>query len=136
MATKSNDTKILQLKKQIEEKKAALAKTERFTPITNCFLVFAGTEVNIQTLNKEQLLQILVQLNSLRLSAIDLDVLADYVISRYSVTDWMGDVKARLMNLNRQAELARLKVMEDKLHNLLSGDKKTELEIEEIANSL
>ena len=46
----TNDELILQLKKQIEDKKKALRATEKFTPITNCSIELDGVRQNIQVL--------------------------------------------------------------------------------------
>jgi hypothetical protein len=131
-----NDKTILVLKKQIEDKKSALKTSERFTPVTNCSLELDGNRVNIQVLSKEQIINFLVRLNAYRLAAKDLDLLGDYTICGYSVDDWMKDLKSRLMNVNRTAELDKLKSLENRLHTLLSNEKKIELEIEEIASSI
>lgn len=136
MAKKNNDTVILTLKKQIEEKKNALKTTERFSPVTNCSIELDGMRYNIQVLDKEQLISMLVRLNSYRLSAVDLGVLSEYKISGFTLDNWLKDLNAKLMNVNRKVEENRLKVMEDRLHNLLSNEKKIELEIDEIASSI
>ncbi len=134
--TNVNDQTILKLKKQIEEKKVALKVTERFVPVTNCSIEIDGTRLNIQVLNKEQIVSLLVKLNAYKLSAKDLGLLSEFTMSGFSLDDWIKDLQAKLMNVNRKVEEARLKLLEDKLHSLLSVDKKVELEIEEIASSI
>jgi hypothetical protein len=137
MATKNeNDKVILGLKKQIADKKAALKATERFTPVTNCSIELDGVRSNIQVLTKEQLVFMMVRLNSYLLSAKDLGLVNDFSISGYSIESWLTDLKARLMNLNRQVEENRLKALEAKLHALLSNEKQIELEIDSIAQLL
>ena len=54
----------------------------------------------------------------------------------YSVELWMEDIKNRLALIELKNEEADLKAKEDKLSKLLSNDKKTELAIQEIADSL
>jgi hypothetical protein len=129
-----NDAKILGLKKQIEEKKKTIKSTEKFVPITNCSIELDGTRFNIQVLTRDQIVDLMVKLNSYRLSAKDLSV--KYFVCGYSVEDWITDLRSRLGNLERKTEERRLKVLEDKLHDLLSTDKKVELEIDEIASSI
>lgn len=51
----------------------------------------------------------------------------------YNVDSWISDLKSRFSILNRKAEEARLKKLEDKLHELLSTDKKVELELDNLA---
>jgi len=134
MANETNDQKIMELKKQIEDKKAKLIKSQKFTPITNCSIEVDGIRYNLQVLNKEQLITLLVKLNSYRISAKDLEV--EYVISGFNVVEWIIDIKSKLDFVSRKEEENKLKVMESKLHQLLSNEKKVELEIDEIMKSL
>lgn len=133
---KNNDEKILELKKQIEEKKKKVGKSQKFTPVTNCSIEVDGTRYNIQVLGKEQLISLMVKLNSYAISAKELEVLSDYSISGFNVGDWIKDLKAKLEFINRKDEEYKLKTMESKLDLLLSNEKKVELEIDEIENLL
>jgi len=90
---------------------------------------------NIQVLTKEQLIALLVKLNTYAMSAKDLG-LESYVISGFDVVDWLIDIKSKLDFVSRKEEENKLKVMESKLHQLLSNEKKVELEIDEIMKSL
>ena len=65
-ATSKNDKTILALKKQVAEKKAAIKKSEKFTPITNCSIEFSGTRYNLHVQQKESLICLLVHLNALK----------------------------------------------------------------------
>ena len=78
---------------------------------------------------------LLIRLNSYLMSAVDLGM-SDFEISGYSVTAWIKDIKRKLEVSGLKREEADLKKMESKLDKLLSDDKKTELEIDEIANLL
>lgn len=49
---------------------------------------------------------------------------------------WMTDLQARLAYVDKKIEADKLRKMEEKLHRLLSVDKKVELEIEDIKSSL
>ena len=69
------------------------------------------------------------------MSAVDLGM-SDFEISGYGVTAWIKDIKSKLVVSSLKKEEADLKKMEGKLDKLLSDDKKTELEIDEIANLL
>ncbi|PYE51464.1 hypothetical protein HUB98_05595 [Paenibacillus barcinonensis] len=131
-----NDSKILELKKQIEEKKKSVSKSKKFTPVTNCSIELDGVRINIQTLTKEQLISLLVKLNSYAASAIELELLDQYIISGYNIADWIGDLKSKLDFINSKDEEQKLKLMESKLDKLLSDDKKVELELNEIAEML
>lgn len=133
----NNDEKILQLKKQIEEKKAKVGKAQKFTPITNCIINFEGVTYNLNIFNsKEQIIPLLVKLNALVISADELNLLDQYFISGYNVQDWTKDLIAKLEFVDRKQEESKLKLMESKLDQLLSNDKKIELELNEIESML
>lgn len=128
-----NDDRILELKKQIESKKKAIAEKKiRFAPETNCIIDMDGTTFNLNVCSSDTLMLLLVKLNSYRISLIDLG-LSDFEISGYSVNTWIKDIKAKLDTLNLKKEESDLKTLESKLDKLLSEDKKTELELDEIA---
>lgn len=131
-----NDQKILLLKKQIEEKKKSLGKSQKFIPITNCSLELDSVRYNIQVLNKSVIIELLVKLNSYAMSAKELDLLNTYIISGYNVTDWIADLLSKLSFISRKDEEVKLKAMEVALDKLLSADKKVELEINEIESML
>lgn len=131
-----NDSKIMLLKAQIEEKKKKLESISKFIPITNCSIEFEGERYNIHTLQKEQLVTLMIKLNIHRLSGVDLGILDDYIISGYKVEEWIADIKAKLDVVSRKDEERKLKALENKLDQLLSEDKKVELEINEIESLL
>ncbi len=131
-----NDQKILDLQKKVDEKKAALAKTQRFSPVTNCTLAFEGERFNLNTLDVDGCTLLLVRMNTYLMSAKDLGIETPVVISGYSLENWVKDLKAKLAYLQREAEKRKLQQTEKKLEALLSTEVKTELAIDEIANSL
>jgi len=128
----TNDEKIMQLKFQIGEKKKNLKTKKRFTPLTNCFIELDGVRLNLQVLNKENLIYLLVKLNSYLLSAVDLGLEDEYNFSGYSIDQWITDVKLKLDILKYEEEDRKLKELERKLHVLLSSEKQVELAINEI----
>ena len=131
-----NDSKIITLKNQISEKRKQIDKIKKFTPITNCSIEVDGIRSNIQVLVKEQLIALVVKLNSYVSSAKELDLLDEYTISGYKAEDWIADIKSKLDIVSHKDEERKLKDMEEKLDRLLSNEKKTELEINEIENML
>ena len=131
---KTNDQKIMELKKQIEEKKLALSKSQKFHPITNCSIEFDGVRYNINASPKDSLIVLLVKLNAMRMSADDLGM--NLEISGFGVQDWIKDIKLKLEHTNRKDEESKLKVMESKLTQMLSDEKKVELELGEIESFL
>ena len=131
----NNDDRILELRKQIEVKKAELGSTLRFVPVTNCLLELNGISYNINVLSESELKLVLVQLNSLKLSAKDLE-LEGLRISEFDLDEWIGDIQSKLAVIERKSEEQKLKQLEAKLTKLLSDKKKVELEIDEIENFL
>ena len=92
-----------------------------------------GMTINLNVCSDDALLLLLIRLNSYLMSAKDLNM-ADFEISGYSVTAWIKDIKSKLeVSGLMKKEESDLKKMESKLDKLLSDDKKTELEIDEIA---
>lgn len=131
-----NDDRIIELKKKIEAKKNALAEQRfRFVPETNCVLELDGLTYNLNVCTEDTLTLLMIKLNTYVMSAKDLDIPSP-IISGYEIDLWISDIKHKLAaNANKQEE-TNLKKMEAKLDKLLSEDKKTELEIDEIASLL
>jgi len=133
----NNDEKIIKLKQQIEEKRNKLGNLKRFTPITNCILELDGVTTNIQILSKEKLALLLVKLNLYKMSIENLNMSFDkIIINGYDIRDWMSDVLAKINVISYKEEEQKLKTMENKLIELLSSEKKTELAIDEIEKML
>ena len=134
--TVTNDKKILDLKKIIENKKEVLKRLKfNFTPITNCSLELDGARFNIHTLGTDALTLLLIKLNSLILSMTDLKI-SSLHISGYSVHNWVADIKSKLEIIAQKEEENNLKALESRLSVLLSNDKRTELELEAIEKLL
>ena len=135
MATK-NDERILILKEQIEDKKKELGKQPRFSPITTCLFDREGCRVNIHTLTSvKDINAMLVFFNTYVMSAKDLDIdCTEVELDGFSVLDWMEDLKSKKAVVEYAAKKEQLTALEKKLDKLLSDDKKTELEIDAIAD--
>jgi len=141
----ANDAKILTLRKKIQEKKSNVVKI-KFVPVTNCSIELDGVRHNISVLNQHQLMLLLIKLNSYKLSITDLEVsnvdrpygqlLKNISISGYTIQEWITDIKLKLDVLLQNVVENDLKELEKKLNTLLSEDKKTELELANIANLL
>lgn len=127
-----NDERIIQLKQQIEKKRNELAKhNNRFVPITNCLLFLDKVTYNLHVESSEMLL---IKLNMIAMSAKDLGIdTSKFIISGYSLNDWIEDVKSNLEVQRYKKEKSDLNTLEKKLTALLSEDKQTELEIDRLA---
>lgn len=127
-----NDDRVLQLKKIIDEKKENLKSCKKtFLPITNCILDLDGQKYNLNVLQFDELQLLLVKLNIYLTSAVSLNI--SLMISGYSINDWIEDINNKLDVLEFRREENELKVLENKLNKMLSDEKKTELELDEIA---
>ena len=130
-----NDERILNLKKEIEKKKEEIDKRDiRFSPKTNCILTLDGDTYNLHVCPMEKLQFLWIKLNMYLMSAKDLSL--DCSLSGFPIVDWVDDIKSKLNIMEIKAEKENLKKMEDKLNKLLSSDKRTELELDQIENLL
>jgi len=137
METIKNDDKILLLREKIEEEELKLTQIRNYTPKTNRVLDYYGATYNLNTLNsKDAIIQLMVRLNMDSISAKDLGVFNDYRIGKYSIQDWIDDLKWQLEKVTRIEKEKELKTMKHKLEQLLSNEKKTELAVDEIAKLL
>jgi hypothetical protein len=135
MASK-NDKLILTLKKEIEQKKNLLTKSQKFIPKTNCSLTIFGNILNLHVANKEDLLKAIANVKSLEIGLHSCLPGETLTIGGYSSKEWLEDLINKFNNLNLSLERTRLKTLEEKLYNLLSTDTKVSLEIEDIKNSI
>ena len=127
-----NDDRVLQLKKSIEDKKENLKLCKKvFLPITNCILDLDGQKYNLNVLQFDKLQLLLVKLNMYLTSAASLNI--SLTISGYSINDWIEDINNKLDVLEFRKKETVLKALENKLNKMLSEEKKTELELDEIA---
>lgn len=135
MAAK-NDERIIELKKQIEEKKEALGKQPRFSPVTTCLFNRDGHRVNIHALTSvKDINMMLVLFNTYAMSAKDLNInCAEVELDGFSILDWMEDLKSKKAVIEYTEKKEQLTKLERQLDKLLSDDKKTELEIDAIAD--
>jgi hypothetical protein len=127
----NNDQKILEMKKIVEDKKAKIAVSKNFKPITNCSFDFEGQRYNLHALNnKETIVQVMVKLNCFITSAKDLNLLDQYTICGFKAEDWMTDLKAKFNLITIRDQEEELLDLEKKLTNLLSNEKQVELQLE------
>ena len=136
MKKQNNDKMILDLKKRVEEKKKLLKSIGRFSPKTNCSLLIDGERFNLNVVSQPALLFLIAKLQSLKSGLFEIIQGETLEIGGYSVDLWLEDLVSRFNILNRNLEAERLKVLEEKLHNLLSLDKKVELEIKDLESQI
>jgi DNA polymerase III alpha subunit len=128
-----NDDRILELKKQIEDKKTYLTnQRKKFSPETNCMLELDEIKYNINVIPEDILTTLIIKLNMYVISADNLGM-PHPIINGYSVDLWILDIKNKLFTLGIKKEENDLKSMEASLTKMLSEDKKIELELDKIA---
>lgn len=135
MSTK-NDEMILQLKKKVEEQKAELAKLPR-TLQSETSTVFRQDvdNLNLRVMSVEQLKLLKVKLHTYAMAAVDLGI-DEITISGFSIDKWMHDINMQISVLTRAEKEKKLKETEATLNRMLSDDKRTELELQELAKIL
>ena len=136
MAKKNSDNAILALKAKIEEKKKLIKKSEKFTPVTNCSLLLNGERFNLNVLGKDSLVFLGSSLQAIKNASLGLFPEEDLIISGFTVDQWLTDIKSKFSNITIKLEENKLKALEERLHNLLSTDKKVELELGDIAKMI
>ena len=127
-----NDERIMQLKQQIETKRKELTnQNNRFVPVTNCMLLLDNVTYNLHLEISEWLL---IKVNMIAMSAKDLGMdISQIEISGYKLTEWLEDIGNKLKVQKYKEEKRKLEKLEKQLDSLLSDDKRTELEIDNIA---
>lgn len=137
MSTK-NDEMILQLKKKVEEQKAELVKLPR-TLQSETSTVFRQDvdNLNLRVMSVEQLKLLKVKLYTYAMAAADLEIgIDEVIISGFSIDKWMHDIDTQISVLTRAEKEKKLKETEATLNRMLSDDKRTELELQELAKIL
>jgi len=132
----TNDDKIMLLKSQIAEKKKGLKGKKKFSPLTNCNIEFEGVRYNLHASQKDQLTNLLIRLTMYEMAVEKLGLKDEYIISGYSVGQWIKDIKLRLEIIKYEEEDRKLKMLENNLHVFLSSEKKVSLAIEEIESMI
>lgn len=137
MSTK-NDEMILQLKKKVEEQKAELAKLPRTLQSETSTVFRPDVEnMNLRVMSVEQLKLLKVKLHTYTMAATDLGMEQnEVVISGFSIDKWMHDIDMQISVLTRAEKEKKLKETEATLNRMLSDDKRTELELQELAKML
>ena len=123
MAKKNKrDVIILDLKKGIESKKEALLKSKNFKPKTNLVLKMDLGTKNLNVLGSNELLETLATIGHIPMVLKSLGINECPIIGngKYTIDEWIHDIKGKYeLSVIRQEE-DKLKVMESKLDKLLS----------------
>lgn len=134
---KTNDDTIMELKAKIAQKREKLATLKsKFVPETTCSIALDGVIYNLHVMDKPSLVLLICKLNALYESAKSLECVHELVISGYNIETWMEDVRSRLSSMDYASEMKKLAGLESRLDSMLSDNKKTEIELESIADEI
>ena len=135
-----NDEKIVLLKKKLEEKRNELDKVEpsKHHFRTNLMFDGFGRKMNLNTIGTaNEALEWRVWLNTYCKSALDLGFEKHSVlVSNFTLEDWCYDLDFIYQSKLYQDKKKEFNKLAKRLDELLSNDKKVELELEDIADIL
>lgn len=142
--TTKNDEIIEGLFKKVQEKKAEIAKAEKPQWQTNCAFVYdnSSTVMNIQVISNidvlvDMLSYILIKSESHKQVVKRLDLQErEYKYMGFTVDEWESDIKTRINKIQITSKKKELDELEKKLNSLVSPEKRTEMELAEIAKKL
>lgn len=133
-STSNNDSKIKELKKQIQDKLDNITKISKDFK-TNLILEFHDNTYNLNVLPVNALQERLIQLYLYQI-AIDALNITDYTIAGYSVEDWIYDIQKLLEIYEQNKKIKELKANLAKLDTLMSDAAKTEEFLDGLAQML
>lgn len=134
----SNDAKIRQYTKQIEEKRNNLGPKPKVAYKTNALIELDGGKINLNTLTRESQCveiagQLLVEGDIIDRGNAALGASVPCTYGDFDITDWLNDLKQRRDVIVWEAKKKQLTALESKLKSLLSDDAKTADAIADIA---
>ena len=122
--TTDNDKRIRALKETIQKQIDEMPKIEKDFK-TNLSLTFYGKYYNLNTVNENDLMELLIWLYTYN-QAIDALKLEDFELCNYSVPDWMNDIQLLIKIKHNNTRLAELRKNYNKIDSMLSDTAKTE----------
>lgn len=141
---KKNDNLVTELLKKVEEKKAQIEKIKNPDYTTNLSFpmsMFGSTNrINLNVADEEVLVSIMVYLETMIDKAADSAKRNGVVYSGqwfgFKLMDWHNDVVLKLKQKQSQRQVLELREIENKLNSLLSEDKRTNMELENLSKLL
>ena len=143
--TKNNDFRILEMKKLIEKKRESIEKnSEVFSPRTTLVFDWNSQKYNLNVLSVESLLKLLFGLEMYKVAMTKVkelhsnlsDDVDNIRYSGFSIEDLIHDVLGALKTKKWREESAELKKLGKKLDDMISDDKRLELELDDIESFL
>lgn len=144
----ATDKKTLELIAQVKTKRAAIAKAEKPAYKTNCSFSYIegnrGTAINIHVeTDLKKLILIAAFLNerngsyrNVALKILGVENPPEFTWDNFTVDEWTGDIKMRIMKIQISAEKKKLEALEERLNKIISPEKRAELELAAIEEEL
>lgn len=124
----SNDKKIFDLKKKLEQKKNALGNKPVIQFKTNCAFTLFGICYNLHTMDEFELEMLSGWLKNLNPEI--------FINNNFKVGDYISDITGKLVLLDYNKHLGNIKLMEKRLDDLISSETKTSIEIDKLAEQI
>jgi hypothetical protein len=145
--SKEKDQLIDQLLKKVEEKKKQIEKIKNPDFKTNLLFnveIFGNpARMNLNTVSEEVLFSFLAYVNMLIEQSKKIESsfqLTDITFPRlwygYTLSDWENDIILKIKQKQSLKQTKELREIEDKLNNLMSEDKKKDIELTNLKNLL
>ena len=130
----NNDEKILELKAKIATKKVNLDNIKNPSYTTNLVINLLEGTYNLNTLSLDNLEYLYCKLLCINKQKKEFGF--KFNIGEYPIEVWLCDIKTKIDVLTAKEQLKELRSLESQLDNMLSIDKKNELEIDKISKLL
>lgn len=129
------DEEILKYKSEIEKLEKKLVDC-KWKPVTNCKIELFNKPYNLSVCNDVSfLMEIWNYYNQLFLTFKHFDN-KDTLYNGFRLDEWLSDINLRIQYVDSKDKAKQLSVMKTKLENMLSDDKKAEIEFEAIIKQL
>lgn len=144
---KETDKKTQDLIKEVNKRKAEIAKLERPNYKTNCtFTYIEGNLTGLINIHVESDVKKLVsiagfvldQRESFRRAAekLQIDRVPDFTWNGFSIEDWLNDIQTRINKIQISTKKKNLETLEERLNKIISPELRAEMELEAIAGEL
>lgn len=140
--TKDIDIKIDEMLATVNKQKKEVEQAEKESKSywkTHCsFKLYDSTPMNIQTANEANIRKALSQLLTLKNddASTILGIKSDQSHDGYLISDWIDDFKKRIATIQLKEKKEKLKSLEERLHAIISPEKKRQLELDAIMKDL
>lgn len=101
----NNDSRVIELKKQIETKKELMGRPYNPSFLTCCVLELDGITYNFNVASKDQLMHLAVKLELYKAQFNKMFTNEEYTINSFTVDNWLDDISNVLYKRRYKEEL-------------------------------